>query len=211
MIDIKVITSSSIGTNMYLLTDKATGKQAIVDCPPIRTRQIDFLKENVPNGLEYILLTHGHFDHILGLGDVLENFGGKTVIHAADADCLHDREKALCRWEPAKKLEYYADITVAEGDEITLGESVFKVLHTPGHTEGCVCYLYGDILFSGDTLFKETCGRVDFPGGDARKMQASLSRLASLAQDLRVFPGHNEATTLAYERENNPYLAHGVI
>ena len=191
---------------MYLLTDAATGKQAIVDCPPVRTRQLAFLQENVQNGLEYILLTHGHFDHILGLGDVLENFGGKIVIHANDADCLHDREKALCRWEPAKALQYYADLTVAEGDEIRLGESVLKVLHTPGHTEGSVCYLCDDVLFSGDTLFRETCGRVDFPGGDARKMQNSLQRLSALADELRVLPGHNEETTLSYERKYNPYM-----
>ena len=206
MIDIKVVTSCSLGTNMYLLTDAATGKQAIVDCPPIRTRQIAFLQENVTDKLEYILLTHGHFDHILGLGDMLELFGGKIVVHAADADCLHDREKALCRWEPAKKLDYYADITVKDGDEIRLGESVFKVLHTPGHTEGSVCYLCDGVLFSGDTLFKETCGRVDFPGGDAQKMMHSLQRLSSLAEDLRVLPGHNEETTLVHERKYNPYI-----
>lgn len=210
MIDIKVITSSSLGTNMYLLTDAATGKQAIVDCPPIRTRQIAFLQENVTDKLEYILLTHGHFDHILGLGDMLEQFGGKIVIHAADADCLHDHEKALCRWTPAKDLHYHADITVADGDEITLGESVLQVLHTPGHTEGAVCYLCDDVLFSGDTLFKETCGRVDFPGGDPQKMQKSLQRLAGLEGDKRVLPGHNEETTLAYERKHNPYILHGV-
>ncbi len=206
MIDIKVITSSSIGTNMYLVTDVASGKKCIVDCPPIRSRQLEFLKLNAPDGIEFILLTHGHFDHILGLGDMLEGFGGKIIIHAADADCLHDREKALCRWEPNKALNYHADITVAEGDEIKLGESVFKVLHTPGHTEGSVCYLCGDVLFSGDTLFKETCGRVDFPGGDAVKMKKSLQRLAGLADDLRVLPGHNEETTLAYERKYNPYM-----
>lgn len=206
MIDIKVITSSSIGTNMYLVTDIASGKKCIVDCPPIRSRQIEFLKLNAPDGIEFILLTHGHFDHILGLGDMLALFGGKIIIHAADADCLHDREKALCRWEPAKALNYYADRTVADGDEIHLGESVFKVLHTPGHTEGSVCYLCGDTLFSGDTLFKETCGRVDFPGGDGVKMKNSLQRLSALADDLRVLPGHNEETTLIHERKYNPYM-----
>lgn len=206
MIDIKTITSSAMGTNMYLVTDIATGKKAVVDCPPIRARQIAFLQENAPEGIDYILLTHGHFDHTLGLGEMQKHFGGKIVIHEADADCLSDREKALCRWEPADSLCYKADIIVHEGDEIHLGESVLKVLHTPGHTEGSVCYLCGETLFSGDTLFRETCGRVDFPGGSMSKMQSSLQRLVSLADDLRVLPGHNEETTLSHERKYNPYL-----
>ncbi len=206
MIDIKVISCSSIGTNMYLLCDRASGKQAIVDCPPVRTRQLQFLKENLTNGLEYIFLTHGHFDHILGLGDVQELFGGKIVIHAEDEECLSDREKALCRWMPVNPPHYKADVVLHGEEVIELGESKLKVLHTPGHTKGSVCYLCDGVLFSGDTLFRETCGRVDFPGGDADEMKASLSRLASLEGDLRVLPGHNEETTLSHERKYNPYI-----
>lgn len=206
MIDIKTIACSSLGANMYLLTDSESGKKALVDCPPIRNRQLAFLEENDVRELEYIFLTHGHFDHILGLGDVLDRFGGKIVIHAADADCLHDREKALCRWMPLNPLKYHADITVQDGDVILFGENRFEVLHTPGHTQGSVCYRCGDILFTGDTLFFETCGRVDFPGGDPMQMKNSLQRLAALDGIRRVLPGHNEETTLEHERAHNPYI-----
>ncbi len=208
MIDIKTIACASIGTNMYLLTDVATQKKALVDCPPVRGRQIAFLEENGVETLDYIFLTHGHFDHILGLGDVQSRFGGKIVIHEKDADCLHDHEKALCRWSPLKPLKYKADILVHEGDMIQLGESTFTVLHTPGHTEGSVCYRCDDVLFTGDTLFFETCGRVDFPGGDPAQMMESLQRLASLDENYRVLPGHNEETTLEHEKRYNPYIRH---
>ncbi len=210
MIDIQKITCSALGTNLYVLTDVASGKQAIVDCPPVRNKQLQFLTEKLTGKLEYIFLTHGHFDHILGLGDVQERFGGKIVIHKNDEECLSDHEKALCRWMPVNPPHYKADVVLQGGEVLELGESRFEVLHTPGHTKGSVCYKCEDVLFSGDTLFRETCGRVDFPGGDANEMQNSLNRLVALQGDLRVLPGHNEETTLSHERQYNPYIVNGV-
>ena len=211
MIDIKVIPCGAIAANMYLLTDTATGKQSLVDCPPVHASQLRALEEQITDQLEFIFLTHGHFDHILGLGDVLERFGGKIVIHKEDEECLSDHEKALCRWIPTKPPCYKADVVLSGEESLPFGESTFTVLHTPGHTRGSVCYRCDDILFSGDTLFLENCGRVDFPGGNADEMRTSLARLAALPGDLRVLPGHGEETTLSHERKFNPYIRTGVF
>ena len=99
-----------------------------------------------------------------------------------------------------------ADIVVSDKDIITLGETEIKVMSTPGHTKGSVCYICGDVMFSGDTLFFCSCGRTDFPGGDSRKMMQSLNKIADIKENLTVYPGHDRQTTLDFERANNPYI-----
>ena len=143
-----------------------------------------------------ILLTHGHFDHVGGVKEI-----------AAQTDCpvyICKEELTLPGMITAGPL-YYTD-TYDEGDIVTVADLTFRVLHTPGHTPGCVCLICGDAMFSGDTLFAGSCGRTDLPGGDWDTIQTSLSWLAQLDTDYRVYPGHGESTTLAYEKKTNPYL-----
>lgn len=203
---VETIPQGPVQANTHILTDTATGKIAVVDAGDCT----DVLKERLcGKQVEYILLTHGHFDHILGVAAIKALTGAEICIHAADADCLSDEEKSLCSWECAgQQTPIQADRLLRDGDVISLGESTLHVLHTPGHTKGGVCYADYEnrILLTGDTLFCLTAGRTDFPGGSDEELLASLIRLRSLDGDFTVYTGHNRATTLDFERTRNRYM-----
>lgn len=188
-------------TNTYIITDEETGETAVVD--PSLPEEILIEKLNVEN-VKYVLLTHGHFDHIGGVNFVKEKTGAKVVIHKEDEEMLCDKNKNY----GTDSTPIYADILVEDGTELMLGKSKITVMHTPGHTKGGVCYIFPDdrIIFSGDTLFRLTAGRTDLYGGDARTELMSLARIAKLEGDYKVFPGHDDATTLNFEREYNRYM-----
>ncbi len=143
-----------------------------------------------------VLLTHGHFDHVGAVRDLVATTGCAVY--------LRPEELTLPPALTAGTL-YYSDL-YPENCQLSVAGMDFSVLHTPGHTPGSVCLICEDALFSGDTLFSGSCGRVDFPGGDARQMKASLSRIKALPDTLRVFPGHGEGSTLAHEKKHNFYL-----
>ena len=146
--------------------------------------------------IEAILLTHGHFDHVGGVKKLAEKTGCRVF--------LHPEEQKLPPYITSGAL-YYTD-TYGEGDEISLAGMTFTVLHTPGHTPGSVCLRFGNVLFTGDTLFAGSCGRTDLPGGSFTTIKASLRRLAALDGNLAVYPGHGESTTLDNERQENPFV-----
>ena len=163
--------------------------------------------------LRCILLTHGHLDHLSALPALLAAAPGTPVrLAAADAAWCFTRANAFPPYDPV--LEPPASLLpVADGDEVAVGETRFRVLATPGHSPGCVCYFAEadgarpPVLFSGDTLFRASIGRTDFPGSSWEDMEASLRRLAALPPETRVLPGHGDPTTVAAERELNPFLA----
>ena len=158
--------------------------------------------------LEYILLTHGHFDHTTAVRPLLEKYPDVPVyIHEKDVtDQPPKHMDMMFSRLPEHNQRYYK-----EGDTLTLGSLTIRVMETPGHSEGSVCLLAeGEhVIFAGDTLFRCSCGRCDFPGGDYRKMLTSLSRLAALEGNWRVLPGHDMETTLDFERRANPYMRQG--
>ena len=163
--------------------------------------------------LRAVLLTHGHLDHISALPALLASAPGIPVrLAAADAAWCFTRANAFPPYEPVLEAPASLD-PVADGDEVAVGDMRFRVLATPGHSPGSVCYLAAadgarpPVLFSGDTLFRGSIGRTDFPGGSLEDMEASLLRLAALPPETRVLPGHDAPTTVAGERELNPYLA----
>ena len=153
-----------------------------------------------------VLLTHAHFDHLLAVKELQKEFNAPLWLHEAEAPALEDAGKSLI---PAYRRPYIlkADRLLRDGETVAVGELEFEVLHTPGHTVGSCCYRFGDVLVSGDTLFAQSIGRTDLPGGNTAQMFHSLRRLSTLPDTLRVIPGHGPETVLGYERHYNPYLS----
>ena len=179
-------------TNIYILSND---REAVVIDPGYEADTILDALEG--RQLKAILLTHGHFDHVGAVKELVAETGCEVYIHPS--------ETTLPPMITDGQL-YYTH-TYSEGDTVSPISGVeLTVLHTPGHTPGSVCLLCEDALFSGDTLFARSCGRTDLDGGDPEAMAASLKRLASFGNDYRVFPGHNSATTLALEKEYNPFM-----
>lgn len=192
-----------LDNNCYLLLDETTNKSALIDCTVADDRMRELIGDT---DLQYILLTHGHFDHIGGVRDIKKEYGCKVVISSVDAYMLSSGKASLAAFCGAEQNDTEPDITVQDGDEIEVGTLKIKVLSTPGHTSGSVCYVVGDALFSGDTLFYCSCGRTDFPTGSSDDMIKSLKKLASLDGNYKVYTGHNQLSDLDFERKNNPYM-----
>ncbi len=190
----------SMDNNCYLITDKKTGKSALIDCSDDSEEMLSFVEGCE---LEYILLTHGHCDHIGGSKAVKEKTGAKLAISEDDAYMLTSAKGSLALFMGYPQNDVAADFYFRDGDVIRLGETEIKVLATPGHTDGCVCFLCGDCLFTGDTLFHLSLGRTDFPTGNPSKMSASLKKLYALEGDYKVYPGHGSFSTLETEKNEN--------
>ena len=192
-----------VGTNSYYVNYNDEGY--LIDAPDGIGKWTRELKvEGYP--LSHILLTHGHFDHIIGARDTKAKYGAKVVISSEDKPMLSSSKLSLAAFCNAPQNDVEADVVVADGDEITLGDTVIKVMSTPGHTLGSVCYIAENSIFSGDTLFYCSCGRTDFPSGSPEQMMSSLQKLKALDGDYKVYTGHNNLTTLDFERKNNPYM-----
>lgn len=211
MIIEKIDTGYENIANCYLLVDEATNEAAVVDPGAGDKRNKIYERiEELQCTLKYILLTHGHFDHILGVYPIKKKYGCEVAIGKEDEMCLGDTTLSLAADHGLEHLQYpvRAEILLEEGSEIKLGDTVIKVMHTPGHTKGSLCFVIESerTILTGDTLFCLTVGRTDFPGGDSLEMLASVTRLASLEGDYRILPGHNRETTLAGERVRNRFI-----
>lgn len=200
---IKALSLGILGVNSYLIS---TDKVAIVIDPANFDNRIeDFFLQN-DNKERLILLTHCHFDHIGGADALRQKFNIKIAIGQNEADSLLDTNMTLSSRFRARVAPFSADILLRDGEIFKIADLEILCIETKGHTEGGMCYKIGDALFSGDTLFKQSVGRVDFPGGDSKKLMESLSKINGMFEDINVYPGHGEATTLKAERETNPFL-----
>ena len=186
-----------IVTNCYLVEDdKGCG---VIDPGGDLGKILEMLGGRMP---DVILLTHRHHDHIGALLELQELTGAPVYAHALEAEILADPSSNV-PFDPGAVLQPITlDRKLEEGDVIQIGDMSFTVLHTPGHTAGSVCYLESEakVLFSGDTLFRGSCGRTDFPGGDPLLMAHSLQRLSRLEDDIKVYPGHEAFSSIGQEK-----------
>ena len=195
MLTLHTLPLGAYQTNCYILHQEASSSCVVIDPGYTPEVILDFLAGKGLT-LEAILLTHGHFDHVGAVRDLAAETGCRVWLNPDDLSM------------PPKLTAgplYYTD-TYSEGDTISPAGISFQVLSTPGHTPGSVCLIAEDFLFSGDTLFAGSCGRTDLPGGSTRAIRESLRRLAAIPQDYSVHPGHGESTTLAWEKQYNPYM-----
>ena len=195
---IKTLTVGPIETNCYIVTDEDTRKCAVIDPGDESNTILDYLESNKLTA-EVIFLTHGHFDHYMALPAVVEATGAPVFISKKDVN--EEGEKN------PHKIEYTGDAisNYAEGDVMTVSGLNFVVIETPGHSPGSVTLMCENALFTGDTLFRDSCGRTDL-GGSMETLLVSLKRLADFEGDYEVYPGHSEATTLERERRFNYYV-----
>ncbi len=184
-------------TNCYILADEKTKAAAIIDPGDDVPEIMEMVKKDKLD-VRAIFLTHGHYDHVGGVAALRKKYKDIPVyLHPEDAG----KDTELM---PTRALD---PVTLwRDGDVVMVGELQVEVLHTPGHSAGSVTLRCQDVLFTGDTLFTQSVGRTDFPGGSQEALMASLKRLGELEGDYQVLPGHDTFTSLDQERQGNPYL-----
>jgi len=186
-------------TNCYVVNCIETKETIIID-PGLRrdveAQQIfDYIdKEGLK--VKFIVNTHGHYDHIDGDVVMQKKYAVPVCIHEQDAYCL----------ERLENHDTTTDVMLKDGDRVMFGKVCLKVMHTPGHTMGCICLIGEKVMFSGDTLFAESIGRTDFVESSPKDMEITLQKLAKLPDDLLVYPGHDETTLMGKEKQINPFL-----
>ncbi len=202
--NITQLTLGYLRTNCYIVYGK-DNKAAVID-PADCADVIESKLEELGLTIDKILLTHAHFDHIMAVED-LRKSGAELYIHKEDLKMLNDPNLNHMLRATGKEIEFKnVEHILIDGDVIDIGGEELKVLHTPGHTQGSVCYISDEWIVSGDTLFRETVGRTDLYGGSIDSMLSSLKKLQELEKDYAVYPGHGKSTTLKHEKTNNIYM-----
>ena len=202
---IKTLALGPLETNCYIVTDEKTLACAVIDPGGDASILLDYLEDNHLN-CRFVLLTHGHFDHVGAVPELLEETDATLCMHRGDDGVSIGGD--YYRFTAPEGTRYFR-----EGDILSVDSLSFTVMETPGHTPGSVCFLCTEsgsedrAIFSGDTLFRDSCGRTDFQMGSTEDMLRSLKRLALLSDDWEVYPGHGFSTTLDRERSVNYFMA----
>lgn len=195
--NIKTIPVGQLETNCYVVVNEETLACVVIDPGDESNAIMDYIESNRLR-CEAIMLTHGHFDHVGAVNEILEQTGCALYINPRDEG--YEVGKSGMKFKMPEGGKYYDD-----GDIIVEAGLEFKVLATPGHTPGSVCLICGDALFTGDTLFRGSCGRTDLPGGSMREEMRSLKKICQLEGDFEVYPGHMDSSSLERERRFNHY------
>ncbi len=203
--EIRNLYPGSWGSNCYLLT--ANGHAAVVDPSADAKSIVNELKIACAT-LDFILLTHGHFDHTVSVDTLRDLTGAPLCVHAYDAPMLTDAHKSCFYRCFQKELSHRpAERILEDGEELDLGGETIRVIHTPGHAPGALCFLCNDeFLITGDTLFSDCHGRCDLWGSDPDAMRDSLRELSKLPPDLPIYPGHNDSVSLKTALDSIIYL-----
>lgn len=194
-----------LGVNNYLLIDEKTKEACLIDCTQDTKELGDALKEHDAK-LTKIILTHGHFDHVLGVNDVRAKYGAKSFINTEDMFLVKNINQSMAKFGIGNEVE----TPIIDGeieDIIKVGELEIKSIHTPGHSLGGMCYLVEDCLFTGDTLFNLSVGRCDLYGGSFPQLKSSIEeKIFTLDEKIKVYPGHGATSTVGYEKHHNEFL-----
>ncbi len=199
--------SGPLAVNTYLVADEETKSAFIVDpggYNPKLTAQVE--REELK--VEYIILTHGHGDHIGGVKDHLREFPeAKVVAHVDEMPMLQDADMNMSTALFGYPVTIMPDLLVKDGNSLVVGMMILNFLHTPGHSPGGMSIVVDNVVFSGDTLFYQSIGRTDFPGSSFRELAESIhGKLFKLPDETKVFPGHMGTTKIGYEKEHNPFV-----
>ena len=195
----------SWASNCYVLVaeDKQGEKHAAVIDPSADSNEIISLISSKCARLEYIILTHGHFDHIISLDSLREATHAEVYIHKDDAEMLNDGEKNAYKLFFGRDMICMpADRLWSGGEKLTLGDETIEVISTPGHSKGSVCLKYNDIMLTGDTLFAQGYGRYDLHGGNAAQLMLSLRSFEAYDKSITIYPGHGGSCTLGEALDN---------
>lgn len=203
---VKQFVEGFIANNNYLLIDEDSKEAALIDCTDYISELGAVLKEYDAK-LKYILLTHGHFDHIMGVPKIKQEFGAKVYLHKDDKELVDKSDEFMISvgMQPFEHPEI--DKYIDEGEEIYLGKNKIQVIHLPGHTQGGVGYLVDGMLFAGDSIFLESVGRTDLPGGNHKQLIESIkNKIFSLDGDTILYVGHGTNTTVEHEKKYNEFV-----
>lgn len=207
-IEFRQLTVGPLGTNCYIVWDRATRKAAVIDPggdPELISQQISSHELSV----KWVMLTHGHPDHYFCAGSIARDHNARIGMHEADLARLRDDglEIAAMFYDVSEYVDFTPTDLLEDGELVALGESELRVLHTPGHSQGGICFVTDVGVFCGDTIFAGSIGRTDFPGGDYGQIIESIRKKLLVLDDCtRLYPGHGTSTTVGDEKRDNPFV-----